>query len=314
MSSGESPSTDPANTKPANTDSANTEPANTNPANTSQTNADPIDTYLDDLLGRLRGPAATVRRTLTEAESHLRDTADAELASDPELTPVAAQHRALERFGTAGTVARAANRDGTGAHLGALLAALTGSALRMVAIGFCAVALAAVGARTLAAVTSVGFVYGLPAGTATVAAKCAHWLSVQPTAANCVQAATLENASDSFQLYLGGALIGLGVLSIIAGVAWLIRRGTNARRTTQQSSPRQPNAMRARLPQTLVPVVGTTIFGGVGVVLLASAVTNLAVLGLWGRGQWYVEAVISLAIAAVYLVLFLRALTGATVS
>ncbi|TAM70560.1 MAG: hypothetical protein EPN48_04035 [Microbacteriaceae bacterium] len=270
---------------------------------------DPIDAYLDDLLGRLHGPASVVRRTLTEAETHLRDTADAELASDPTLEPAMAQQRALARFGSADTVAHAANRDGAGARVGALLAALIGSAVRMVAIGFCAIALAAVGARALAAVTSVGFVFGLPAGTVTVAAKCAHWLSVQPTAGTCAQAATLENASDTFQLYLGGALLALGAIGIIAGTTWLIRHGIRARRVEQT-----PTGTRIRLPKTLVPVVGTTVFGGTGLVLLSAAVTNLAVLGLWGRGLWYVEAVISLAIAAGYLVLFLRALTATTVS
>lgn len=254
----------------------------------------------------------------------MRDAADAELASDPELDPAAAQQRALERFGSAGTVAHAANGVGAAVRVSALLAALTGSAVRMVAIGFCAVALAAVGARVLAAVTSVGFVYGLPAGTATVAAKCAHWLSVQPTAGTCAQAATLENASDSFQLYLGGALLALGVIGIVAGVTWLIRRGVRAQRARHEHAPhehaprehatQQHATSRTRLPKTLVPVVGTTVFGGTGLVLLAAAVTNLAVLGLWGRGQWYVEAVISLAIAAVYLVLFLRALTATAVS
>src|SRR4051812_14535320 len=41
------------------------------------TGHDPIDEYLDALLGRLRGDPSTVRRILTEAESHLRDAVDA---------------------------------------------------------------------------------------------------------------------------------------------------------------------------------------------------------------------------------------------
>ena len=73
---------------------------------------DPIDAYLDELPSRLRGPAPHIRRTLAEAEAHLRDSVDAELSNGAE--PAEAQRRAIERFGSPRRVASAANREISG--------------------------------------------------------------------------------------------------------------------------------------------------------------------------------------------------------
>jgi hypothetical protein len=115
-----------------------------------------IDTYLDELLSRLRGPAAHVRRTLAEAEAHLRDAADAEIIRGVEVP--AAERKAIERFGSPRQVAAAANRQVSRITAGRLAASLTDAAAQMLAVGIAAIGIAALAARGLAAVTSEGFV------------------------------------------------------------------------------------------------------------------------------------------------------------
>ena len=70
---------------------------------------DPIDAYLDELLARLRGRAGDVRRTLVEAEAHLRDAVDEQVAAGTELAE--ASRVSIQRFGSVAQVAATANRS-----------------------------------------------------------------------------------------------------------------------------------------------------------------------------------------------------------
>jgi hypothetical protein len=232
-----------------------------------------IEEYLDELLARSTGPAGEVRRLLVETEAHLRDAADAEVAAG--LDPDAAQLRAIERFGSPRAVARAAHR----ARRPFVVAALAVAFVRMAAAGLVAVGLSALLARLLAMHAGTAFVYGLPAGAAVPAGNCARWLVAQPAATSCARAASLENADDTLMLRVGGAIVGLLVLA----VAWALLR-------------RRP---RAATPD-YVPAMGLTLFGVAGVVLLLGAYWNFYVPGLWGRGMWFVEGTIALAVAAGY--------------
>src|SRR4051794_5061642 len=144
------------------------------------TTTDQIDAYLDELLPRLRGPAHVIRGTLAEAEAHLRDAADAEVAGG--MTPEEAQLKAIADFGSAREVSMAANRGVVALSAAQLTATLGAAAARMVAVGLGAVAVAAVAARALAAATSTHFVFGAPPHATFLAAQCQHFLDLHPSA------------------------------------------------------------------------------------------------------------------------------------
>lgn len=256
------------------------------------TTTDRIDDYLDELLTRLRGPAAEIRNTLVEAEAHLRDATDAEVARG--LTSDEAQLKAIADFGSAREVSSAANRGVVALSAAQLTAALAGAGARMVAVGLAAVAVAAVGARGLAAVTSTHFVFGGPAGATFSVAQCQHFLDLHATASSCSTAAGLENANDATFLHLGAALFGL----FVVGLVFLAVRRVEF----------VANAMRTPVPTGIAPAVGAAVFGTVGIALIAAGIANAFVAGLWGRGLWYIEGVVALIVAVGYVVAFGRAL------
>lgn len=253
---------------------------------------DPIDTYLDDLLARLRGAAGDVRRTLIEAEAHLRDAVDEQVGRGVDVHE--AQQLAIERFGSPAQVAATANRSLAGRTATQVLGALSWAAGRMVAVGLAAVGLAAVLARVLASLTSTAFVFGAPAGAVLPADRCAHWLSVQPTATTCSQAAMLENSSDTFQLYAGGAILGLVVIGIVLAIRAAVGRVRKAPRAG------------VVLPPAVVPAIGATVFGGAGIALLGAALSDVVLPGAWGRGLWFVDAGVAIVVAVAYAVIFAR--------
>jgi len=255
---------------------------------------DPIDAYLDELLARLLGPARDVRRTLLEAEAHLRDAVDEQVAAGTELAE--ARRVAIQRFGSAAQVAATANRSLAGRTGALVLGALVWAAARMVAVGAASVGVAAVLARALAALTSTAFVFGAPANAVLPADRCAHWLAVQPSATTCAQAAMLENSSDTFQLYTGGAVIGLVVL----GIAFTIRAIVSRARGTARTG--------IVLPPAAVPAIGATVFGGTGAALLSAGLSDVMLTGSWGRGLWLVDAGVAILVALSYAVVFARAL------
>jgi hypothetical protein len=254
---------------------------------------DPIDAYLDELLSRLRGPASDVRRTLGEAEAHLRDAVDEQVAAGTELAE--ARRVSIERFGSVAQVASTANRSLAGRTAAHALAALFWAAGGMVAVGVTSVGVAAVLARALAGLTSTAFVFAVPTGAMLPADRCAHWLSVQPGATACSQAAMLENSSDTFQLYTGGAVIGL----VLLGVAFALRAIVRRARGTAYAG--------IVLPPAAVPAIGATVFGGTGVALLSAGLSDVMLPALWGRGLWFVDAGVALVVALIYAVVFARA-------
>jgi hypothetical protein len=266
---------------------------------------DAIEEYLDELFARLAGPPAEIRRVLAESEAHLRDAVDNELATGASRSE--AERAAIARFGSPSDVARAVNHASAPARTVSVLAALAAPAMRMVAAGLIAIGVSAALARVLAGLTSSDFVFGLPPGVIPAASRCAHWLSVQPTAKTCAQAAMYENADDTLQLYVGFAVLGLLLLALIGITFVIVRRVIVRRARVRRVGGR--GAVRAAPPSGVVEAIGTTVFGGVGLALLTAGLTNSASTGLWGHGLWYVEATVSLLIAAVYLVRFIRTLT-----
>ena len=64
-----------------------------------------IEAYLDELFDRLAGTGAAGRRSLAEAEDHLRSAAAEAMAAG--VTPEQAERDAVARFGPANTLAAA---------------------------------------------------------------------------------------------------------------------------------------------------------------------------------------------------------------
>lgn len=235
---------------------------------------DHIDAYLDDLLDRLEGTPAERRRMLSEAEAHLREAADS--FEHRGMDPSSAQRAAITAFGDGPAIAKAANRRSASALLGAF----TRAAAQLAVYGFVAIGVATLLARALALLTSTQWVYGAPAGYRFSAAQCAHWLAVQPGAADCRAAAAMENSDDSFLFILAAAVIGVIVAGIVIGVMRLARRGRSA--------------VAARLPRSVVAAIGATAFLGAGVALVAAGAADGITRGVWGQGALYMDGAVAL--------------------
>ncbi|GAB3614775.1 permease prefix domain 1-containing protein [Humibacter ginsengisoli] len=246
---------------------------------------DRIDGYLDDMLDRLEGTAAERRRMLSEAETHLRDSADSFMRGGMDAD--AAQSAAIAAFGDAPMIASASNRR----RPAELLAAFVRAAAQLGMYGFAAIGVAALLTRGLALVTSTQWVYGAPAGYRFTAAQCAHWLAVQPGATDCHVAAAMENSDDSFLFVLAAAIIGLIVAGVILGAMRLARR--------------RPVRAVARLPRSVVAAIGATAFLGAGVALVVAGAVGGIAGGVWGQGVLYTDGVVALIFGIVFLVRFL---------
>src|SRR5262249_46999266 len=81
-----------------------------------------VERYLDELFDRLAGSGAPGRRTLAEAEDHLREAVSAAMAQG--LPPGEAERQAVARFGSASLVASQVRQSHRAGRLGqALLSA-----------------------------------------------------------------------------------------------------------------------------------------------------------------------------------------------
>jgi hypothetical protein len=182
-----------------------------------------IEDYLDELLLRLRLPPRDTRRMLTEAESHLRDAADA--AELRGLSREAAEREAVLQFGSAHDVARAASTTRrrsplfVAGHLAWSTVIIGGAVLLAVGVSG---ALAGLANATL----GPRFVGALPQTYA--AATCRYYLAAHRSATTCARAAMLENSQDAVALRLLAGLV--GVLLIVA--ALLVRRHLPGNRVT----------------------------------------------------------------------------------
>jgi hypothetical protein len=247
--------------------------------------SDRIDAYLDDMIDRLEGTPAERRRMLNEAESHLRDSADAFQRDG--MDAGAAQSAAIAAFGDAPTIARVANHR----RPVELMAAFIRAAAQLAVYGFAAIGVATLLARTLAYATSTQWVYGAPAGYPFTAAQCAHWLAVQPGASTCSAAAAMESSDDSFLFILAAACIGLVIAGVILGAMRLSRRH-------RAGAP-------AHLPRNVIAAVGATAFVGAGVALLGAGAVHGIDRVAWGQGLLYTDGAVALVFGLVFLTRFL---------
>jgi hypothetical protein len=231
---------------------------------------DPIDVYLDALLGRLRGDPSTVRRILTEAEAHLRDAVDAGATAD----------EAIARFGDVDMIATQVSPSPPWVRLArelVVVACLLGS-LGLGAIGVSGVI---TGAMDLAA--GPRFVAGDLPGVTYDAARCAELKEYTTVGASCLAAAARHH-TDEVETYRLAA----GVLGMI-GLAtwWALRRRW-----------RPPTA--SALPSGLVDAVAATAFAVAGLFLVAQATNGLDARTTDGLGQWASGALVAWVLTVVF--------------
>jgi hypothetical protein len=243
----------------------------------------PVEDYLDELFGCLRGDARQVRRALSEVEEHLWDaTAQARHRG---LDQRDAELLAVAQFGPAPRVAAdwaPQARWRQALHRLGRLAPVGGVAL--VAVG-----LSGVLARVMGALWSTTFVWADSPGTRFPAADCTRWEHLHPTATTCAQAYLDQASADGF-----GARVVLGLL----GVAVLVASGWVARRHRR--------TLRALLTTPAAALTGAVAMLALGTVLFAVAIARLAAADGHGAGQWLSFTLVALPVGAAFLATYLR--------
>jgi hypothetical protein len=170
------------------------------------TDDDPIEAYLDRLLPALSGTPREIRRTLSEAEAHLHDSAAALQAGG--LDAEHARAEAVRRMGPVEAAAPPTLRLTRALRRRLALSALQIGGIAGLAIGIAGLlgraAEALWGARAIAT--------PFPPGSYS-AADCHRWQDGYPAAHDCIAAMTADHADDFLRSAAGAAL--LGVLALI---------------------------------------------------------------------------------------------------
>ena len=167
-----------------------------------------LQSYLDELLLALRGRPREVRRLLVEAEAHLRDAIDAEVAAGADR--VDAVERAVRRFGPPSAVARGLPRA---AAYRTLAAQLVEAALLVVGLLCVAVGLAAVPAALVGLTGHADLVTGDPPSVPGPA-RC-QYLQHLTAAQDCTQALSAHHVVEVVRSHLV-----VGVVGFVVVAAW----------------------------------------------------------------------------------------------
>ncbi len=144
--------------------------------------------------------------------------------------------------------------------------------MAVAAAGLLAMGVVGLLARTATALTSTSAVFGLPAGAPMPAASCRHWLAVQPSAATCQDAATLEASAD---LTLGLAVA--GAVGLLLAILVVVRHRRNRPRT-------------GRVPASAGPALAVVVFGLGAISTAMLAADDAVILSLWAAGLFWVAA------------------------
>jgi hypothetical protein len=246
---------------------------------------DPVEEYLDQLYRKLRATPREGRRTLAEAEDHLREGVADGLAAG--LSEREAAEAAVSSFGSVAAVVRA--HEGRFPSV-SLFASLAVSAWRLISVGLLAIGASGLLASAMNVIFGPQFVGGAPTLVGASAANCRHWLANWPLAHGCAQASMLEASADAVSLRVAAGVLGL----IMLGVYLLVFRG----------APRV-------LPEGFVPTVAVTLFGTAAVGLAGLTVVAPAASGLGGPGLYLSGAIAALAVAVGYLPALRRTLLRA---
>jgi hypothetical protein len=245
---------------------------------------DPIEGYLDQLLGHLRGSAHDVRRILAETEEHLRDaTAELEAAG---VSEEEAQRLAIERFGHPRTAARQFSARLAPIPPAAVAAELARTAVLLGTVGLVAIGASGALAELLGRLFGPAFVAGDLPGVTYTAQRCAEFLEYFPDAGSCAQAAALHHWGEVVEYRVAVGVLGLLVL----GGFLLWRRWPD----------RQDPPYLGVLPDGFSAMVATSLYGVAAAALALLSLDSLLVADGDGIGQWLSAAIVASAMAAVY--------------
>jgi hypothetical protein len=226
---------------------------------------EPVEEYLDALLGALGGPPRQVRHTLAEVEEHLRDVVDEGLAAG--LATQQAEATAVERIGAVHVVAGRRPlfiRPAAGLARGLMLGTTLVAGVGLVAFGIAG----AVSWLLAKRYGGLFVVAPFPGGSYTPA-DCVRWLAGDPATHSCVTAMTADHVGDIVLQGAAGAVLGLVALALHV----LLRRRW------------QDRATRTALPRASTEITGAALALLTAIVALADALDLVLVKGGWGTGQ-----------------------------
>jgi hypothetical protein len=174
-----------------------------------------VDRLLDDLFDELAGTGAAGRRTLAEAEDHLRAAVADGVGRG--LLAEQAEAEAVRRFGDARPVATGIKR----AHLDLKTVARQAfTGLWVVGIvGTLTLGLSGGLSEAFGRIFGAGFVAGDPSGVTYTAARCDDYFEYFPNAASCGDAAALHHWGEVVE-----GRVAAGVLGVLALLTLLFAR------------------------------------------------------------------------------------------
>jgi hypothetical protein len=246
--------------------------------------ADPIEGYLDQLLGHLRGSAHDIRRILAETEDHLRDATAEEVAAG--AGEEEAQRRAIERFGDPRAVARRFSARLAPVPSAAVATELARAAVLLAGAGLVAIGISGLLAELLGRLFGAGFVAGDLPGITYTPARCAEFLEYFPDAGGCEQAAALHHWGEVVEYR-----VAIGVLGLLLLGGYLLWR---------RSRGGEPPRYLGVLPDGFAATVATSLYGVAAAVLALEGLDALLVADGDGTGQWLSAAVVAAGVAVVY--------------
>ncbi len=168
-----------------------------------------LERYLDELLLELRGSPRAARHALREVEDHLRDATRDGVAEG--LDEAEAARRAVERFGSPKLVAGRLNEG----HEIGLVVLVREAVTALVPIGaafLLAIGLSGLLADGLGLAFGKAFVAGDAPGVTYTAERCAEYVSFEPHARTCTEAAIAHHFGEVVWYRLAAGVLGAVVL------------------------------------------------------------------------------------------------------
>jgi hypothetical protein len=175
-----------------------------------------LERYLDELLLELRGSPRAARHALREVEDHLRDATRDGVAEG--LDEAEAARRAVERFGSPRLVA---GRLSEGRAIGPLVLVREAVAalVPVGAVFLLAIGLSGLLADGLGLAFGKSFVAGDAPGVTYTAKRCAQYLSFEPHARTCAEAAIAHHFGEVVWYRIAA-----GVLGVVVLAGWALER------------------------------------------------------------------------------------------
>jgi hypothetical protein len=215
----------------------------------------PAERYLDALFDRLAGTGNAGRRSMAEAEDHLRAATAAAVTSG--LDREEAERQAVERFGAAGSIATQLQITHRG--IGALIRPLLAGAYTIGVVGALALGVSGVLSEISGRVFGAAFVSGDINGNTYTPARCADYFEYFPNAGSCNAAAALHHWGEVVEYRVAVGVLGL--LGLLFGLA--VRRRLAGRWALWR-----PSAVSVALVITALAGAGAVGLGGMSLMQL----------------------------------------------